>query len=775
MTPEQYAKARALFQAAEELPMGERAAFVEHQTTDAVLRREVLSLLEFHDAEAARVEGATVKGDPAKGDPGQAGANAATVKTSLADLPSAIRVAHGSRQVSAQRSRRSILLPWLLALLVGLPVLMLALAIQQKIQKGIEEARYSQLQTIGDTSQLTVQHWTRRKREEIKHWVDDAVISDQVSLLLAATKHPDEPERRNELARSRDKIRAQFQSFEGRQPEYVLWNQSGIVLASSNEERDAIGTSIAPEFSPALSRGFAGETVFYQSKWGDARDSVERFIPHSPWLAIATAFRGSNGAPEAVFLFRNMGLDEDLNEIFQKLQFDARGEVYAIDDRGGIRTQLRHSQKVVDARLIPVAPDSVHLLEIRAGDPGRKLNPKRPLDQPMRTLPLTIAASRAAAKLNGQTIKPYRNYLGVKVIGAWRWSPELQMGILAETPAADAFSPLHILQYLLGGIVIVSTLGAAATGFVMERKICNLRESDEDQLGRYELLEELGSGGMGIVFRAQHQLMKRPAALKVIRPDRFDSENTLRFDREVQLAACLRSPHAVSIFDYGWTTDGRAYCAMELLEGITIHQAVVRGGAMAPGRVVHVLVQLCDALSEAHRLGLVHRDVKPRNVMLAPRGPEQDWAVLFDFGLAKPTENDSNLFMTQERIWAGTPMFMAPERFRNPGRTDPRSDIYSLGAVGYFMLSGRQPFSEIDPSGMFELILKAAPTPLDELLADDSLKPLADIIRQCMEKDKRDRPQDADELRKQLREIQNNYPWNQELASQWWETYGQEN
>ncbi|QDS94075.1 Serine/threonine-protein kinase PknB [Roseimaritima multifibrata] len=775
MTPEQYAKARALFQAAEELPLGERAAFVEQQTTDVVLRREVLSLLQFHDAEAARIEGTTVNAAPAVEDQGQAEVNAGAAKTSLPEFPSVIRAAHGSQSVSPRRSRRLFLLPLLFALLVGLPVLMLVLAIQQQIQTGIEEARYSQLQTIGDTSHLTVQYWTRRKSEEIKHWVDDIVITDQVRLLLAATQQPDELERRNELASARDKIRAQFQSLVGPQPEYVLWNRSGIVLASSNEERDVIGTSIAPEFSPALSRGFAGETVFYQSKWSDARASSEGFVPHSPWLAIAIAVRGSNGAPEAVFLFRNMGLDEDLNEIFQKLQFDARGEVYAIDDRGRIRSQLRQSPKVIAARLIPAAPDSAQLLEIRAGDPGRILTPKHPLDQPLRTLPLTIGASRAAVKLNGQTIEPYRNYLGVQVIGAWRWVPELQLGILAEMPSADAFSSLHILQYLLGGLVIVSTFGAAVTGFVLERKICNLRESDEDQLGRYELLEELGSGGMGIVFRAQHQLMKSPAALKVIRPDRFDRENTLRFDREVQLAACLRSPHAVSIFDYGWTADGRAYCAMELLEGITVHQAVVRGGAMAPGRVVHVLVQLCDALSEAHRLGLVHRDVKPRNVMLAPRGPEQDWAVLFDFGLAKPTENDSNLFMTQERVWAGTPMFMAPERFRNPGRTDPRSDIYSLGAVGYFMLSGRQPFSEIDPSGMFELILKAAPTPLDQLLADDSLKPLADIIRRCMEKDKGNRPQDADELRKQLRKIQNNYPWDQESASLWWETYGQEN
>ncbi len=767
MTPERYAAARQIFYDAEALPVGERRAFVEQQTNDPELRNEVLSLLEFHDAEAAKAEGGTVKGVRSAtiiSEP--------TAADSMADLPSAIRVARASQQAAPSHPRLRRWLPLLLSLTVALPSLLVIYAVERKAESSLQTLRYSQLETLGDTAARAVREWAKGKMAIVQSWARTPQLQESVAELVHLARH-DQPRQALIDSAVRADIHRQMVALGGEDVRYVFWNRNGTTLASWQTDAGDVGQLMPAAGSAELARAFAGETLLHKP---------DRIVPPTPggtpqqdvplmWLL--TPVLDAQGRPQAVMLVRGIGLYDELTEIFDELDFERTGDTYGVDDRGWIRTEVRNTAQLQGTGLLPADATSA-ALRLRAGDPGHAVSRSQPLQADAATLPLTIAVSRAAAGQSGQTVTPYRDFRGIEVVGAWRWLPELEMGAVCEITVQEAFAPLVWLRWSLLGLAAVLTISAAVAGLVVDQRFREVRQSEVEQFGRYELLDELGSGGMGVVYRARHQFMKRPAALKVIRPDREDQESRLRFDREVQLAAGLRSPHSVSVFDYGWTSDGRAYCAMELLDGITVHQAVSRGGKMPAGRVVHLLLHVCDSLAEAHQLGLVHRDVKPRNIMLSAKGECRDWAVLFDFGLAKPTEADHQLFRTQERIWAGTPMFMAPERFRSPGRTDPRSDIYSLGAVGYFMLAGREPFSEIDPSGLFELILTSSPTPLPQLLEQPEIQPLADLLHRCMDKDIDQRPQTADELYTQLLELQDRFRWARSDATQWWERYGRD-
>jgi serine/threonine-protein kinase len=209
------------------------------------------------------------------------------------------------------------------------------------------------------------------------------------------------------------------------------------------------------------------------------------------------------------------------------------------------------------------------------------------------------------------------------------------------------------------------------------------------RLGQYTLEEKLGEGGMGVVYRARHALLRRPTAVKLLKGDRLGEASLRRFEREVQLTASLSHPNTVSVYDFGRTPEGVVYYAMEYLEGLSLEQLVAEAGAQPPGRVVHVLRQVLGALAEAHGVGLVHRDVKPGNVILCERGGLSDVAKVVDFGLVK--DLDAADALSHEGMLVGTPLYLAPEAIRSPN-ADPRSDLYSLGAVAYVLLTGNHVF-----------------------------------------------------------------------------------
>ena len=252
----------------------------------------------------------------------------------------------------------------------------------------------------------------------------------------------------------------------------------------------------------------------------------------------------------------------------------------------------------------------------------------------------------------------------------------------ARASALFSFDAMILLILAVG-----STFGA--------RTISRLRRqvAEARQLGQYRLRRRIGAGGMGEVYLAEHQLLKRPCAVKLIRPDDAADPKALeRFEREVRLTATLSHPNTVEIYDYGRAEDGTYYYVMEYLPGLSLAELVERHGPLPPARAVYLLRQVCGALREAHAAGLIHRDIKPSNIFAARRGGMDDVAKLLDFGLVRPAATARAAHLSEEGQILGTPLFMSPEQATGGRELDERSDIYSLGAVAYYLLTGRPPF-----------------------------------------------------------------------------------
>ena len=291
------------------------------------------------------------------------------------------------------------------------------------------------------------------------------------------------------------------------------------------------------------------------------------------------------------------------------------------------------------------------------------------------------------------------------------------------------------------------------------------------QFGQYRLLEHLGAGGMGDVYKAEHVLLKRPCAIKLIKPqNEADVAVITRFEKEVKATAKLSHWNTVEIFDFGCTDDGTFYYVMELLPGLSLEEIVERHGPMSPGRVVHLLRQICGALQEAHEVGLIHRDIKPANIFAAKRGGVQDVAKLLDFGLVKERADRSTDSGARAGAFSGTPLYMSPEQATSYEDVDGRADIYSLGAVAYYLLTGQPPFAS---RNVIELLRAHASTevPPPSRLNADIPADVEQIILQCLAKTPTGRYQDVVRLRHALAQCSVANDWGPEQANAWWKAH----
>jgi serine/threonine protein kinase len=293
------------------------------------------------------------------------------------------------------------------------------------------------------------------------------------------------------------------------------------------------------------------------------------------------------------------------------------------------------------------------------------------------------------------------------------------------------------------------------------------------ELGSYQLVEPLGKGGMGEVWRAKHRLLARPAAIKLLRSslgEGIEGELAMRrFEREAQVTSQLRSPHTVELWDFGISGDGRFYYVMELLDGLDLDTLVKRHGPLPAERAIYLLRQICHSLTEAESRGLVHRDIKPANILVCRYGADHDFVKVLDFGIVKVTHSSSReAIVTQENVLRGTPAFIAPEQVLSAGELDGRADIYSLGCVAYWLLSGELVFTADTTIGMMTYHAHAAPVPVLQRTELPVPPQLDRLILSCLEKDPARRPQSARELSRRLGEIPLATPWTEERAYIWW-------
>jgi serine/threonine-protein kinase len=309
--------------------------------------------------------------------------------------------------------------------------------------------------------------------------------------------------------------------------------------------------------------------------------------------------------------------------------------------------------------------------------------------------------------------------------------------------------------------VILGTL-ISNTTFHLRTSVARAR-----RLGQYTLLEKIGRGGMGVVYRAEHAMLKRPTAIKLLPPQSASEASLRRFEREAQLTARLTNPHTISVFDFGRTPEGAFYYVMEFLDGLDLEELVKETGALPPGRVVHVLRQVCESLAEAHAIGLVHRDIKPANIFLSDRGGIPDFAKVLDFGLVKDVAGQDEARLTRDDIIAGTPEYISPETVREGMTSDPRSDIYSLGAVAYYLLTGTAVFG----GSALQVIhrhLNEEPESPSARLGTPIPPALEALVLACLAKEPGARPASAEALIESLRALEEIGAWGPERARTWW-------
>lgn len=556
---------------------------------------------------------------------------------------------------------------------------------------------------------------------------------------------------------------------------HILMNESFVVVASSHEEligksdgqKDENYAAILLAGKPLVTRPFPS-TVLLKDLDGKMRAGVATMFAAAPIL-------DEEGKVRAILGLR-IRPEEDFTRILSVGHFGETGETYAFDDQGVVLSRTRFEDQAKHLGLIQDRPHvtTVHNLELR--DPGTDLTQNARAAQSRSQQPLTKMAASAVQGQSGVDVQGYRDYRGVQVVGAWTWLPEYGFGVATEVDSAEAFAAANFIRwahrglFALLGIVTIAMVGAT---WVMAKAERQAREASlaAKKIGQYHLDKKLGQGGMGVVYAGTHAMLRRPTAVKMLDPHKTTDESIARFEREVQLSSRLNHPNTITIYDYGRTDEGVFYYAMELLEGIDLDQLVSRFGPQSPGRVAHLLIQACGSLEEAHRAGLIHRDIKPGNIMLTQRGGISDFVKVLDFGLVKAVDSHKEQSLTAANTLTGTPLYMSPESIELPDEVDGRSDIYALAAVGYYLLTGTPVFNGKSVVDICMQQVSGVPMPPSERLGRAVPAALEEALLAGLAKQPASRPQSAKEFAQLLEAVARENPWTAADADRWWTGY----
>lgn len=662
---------------------------------------------------------------------------------------------------------------WLRPLIVLVVLASVGWVMRSKVEATLKANLQSVLETTLQAERTALGNWMRMHRNQAESAAADAQIAQTIRALekiatpqasaLELFNLPESKELRSEL----EPILTSH-GYNG----FVVVERTGRVIASYRSE--LLAWQLAEEeMAPLRQIAFAGRSMIVPPSPSKValpdRHGVSRV--GTPTMFVIAPVR--NEAQEVIAL---LGLriqpDVEFTRILETARIGKTGETYAFDRNGLMVSNSRFDEQLRSIGLLTERDDSTLNLSLK--DPGVDLTAGVRASQSRAELPLIKPVAEALAGKDGISIEGYRDYRGVPVIGAWEWLTEDGFGIAMEVEVRESHETINTINYAFWGLFVLLSAASGAMLVSMLRadrlaEQARLATIELKRLGQYTLEEKLGEGGMGVVYRAKHAMLHRPTAVKFLDAAKTNEKTIARFEREVQLTSQLNHPNTIAIYDYGRTPEGVFYYAMEYLDGINLENLVDWHGLQPEGRVIHILKQVCGSLAEAHSIGLIHRDIKPANILLNYRGGLFDFVKLLDFGLVKTTEHTA--LATHGGGVVGTPLYMYPEACRSPESVDARSDLYAVGAVGYFLLTGTPLFegeSVLD-------ILRAQADTLPEaitLRTKQAVSPeLESLLMQCLAKDPAHRPRSAQDIVESLSQLPISDSWTELDAREWWQRF----
>jgi eukaryotic-like serine/threonine-protein kinase len=795
VTPEAYAQVKKLFMKSLELPADQRAGFLEQSCDDEDIRAEVLTLLRNHTQQTLLTSAlaeettslATLAGD--------------TRKTNI------LQRARTTAQTFVPKDHR-----FRKFLVAGSMILaaFVSFWLYTGVRGSLREIRTQQLETLVDAEEASLGHWVDGQKSKVASWARDPEFRESVEELTSLTFQPeDQATLRNAAAQST--IRSYLRQVAGEDVEFSVWNRSLITIADGSTavdepHSDGLGQGVTDQGAVILNRVFEGNAVLQMPHVGEfirhpdsgetppsetanastnsASDDTTDSEPGSAFQSITPQMSvivpvetAEGGKLIAALLIRSVEFDDEFNSIFLAARAESSGETYAFNRAGVMISESRFNSQLRRIGLIDVSPESISRLVVQIRDPGGNLIDGFRTTVPIEARPLTKMAAFATAREDGSDVDGYRDYRGVPVIGAWRWLNDYDIGITTEIDFAEAYAPLWYLKLAFGSIggMLALTVGllAMSSGRIAElqQEVEEAHAQDDKQVGPYSLDHLIGQGGMGSVYLARHALLKRPTAVKMLDPDQANAKTLAWFEREVQHASQLTHPNTIQIYDYGHTPAGVFYYAMEYIDGVTLLDLLRLEGAIPAARVVHLIRQVCLSLREAHSQKLIHRDIKPHNIMVCRRGGQGDVIKVLDFGLVKSISEDTSPNLTSTGAFLGTPLYMSPERLRDPLNVDARADIYAIGAVAFELLTSRPVFLGTSQADILDKAMNAAPERVSSLAPRPVPKELDDLIDSCLAKDPDERPGSIDVILAVLDSLRCEDRWGETDAILYWEKF----
>ncbi len=675
---------------------------------------------------------------------------------------------HAKMAVSAAVRMRRLLTQqlWIWPLLTAALLVFVGVWIRAHMERALKRQIAASLTTIRDANVEALRAWAATMKSQAQLLAEGAQVRGLIeSLVTRAAQQGTSPAvlaAAPEYATLQSCLKPveEGHGFAG----YAVLDTNLVVIAAGQTR--FLGGTAPPEYAEQLSTCLTGTATVTPpfAVMGPVAGENGALQATMPLMYAAAPVRAANGRIIAVLGLRILP-ERDFTRILATTRSGVSGETYAFNREGVLLSESRFDEDLKHLGLIPDAASAHSLLTLDLRDPLVDLNRGRRPPRHRAELPFTKAVTEAIAGRDGVEVGGYRDYRGVTVVGAWTWLLDFGMGLVTECDLGEAVAPGMAVRegfWFLFGLLAV---GSAIVYVLM--RVARQAAFNAAQLGQYTLDDEIGSGAYGTVFRAHHALMRRPVAVKVLAPG-AKGLAVARFEREVQMTCQLTHPNTIALYDYGRTEDDLFYYAMEFLDGLSLDRLIKQYGAQPEGRVICILRQVCGSLAEAHARGLVHRDVKPQNIFLTRRGGIADFVKVLDFGLVKARDAEGQLELTGADATLGTPLYMSPEAVEHGEEVDARSDIYSLGAVGYELLTGETVFTGTSISEVLLQQIRAQPEKPSVRLKRPVSPDLEDLLMQCLAKKPADRPASASALEEALGRCSASGTWTRQAAEQWW-------